>query len=261
MKFALINGQNHEALPNLSGRCPACDQVVIAKCGEVKIWHWAHKGRRTCDPWWENETEWHRSWKGKFPESWQEVVHKAEDGEKHIADVKTDQGWVIEFQHSRIEPEERRSRDNFYQKLVWVVDGARRIRDRKQFQNALNKGIPIGSNSRVWRIFPDECVLLGEWAGSNAPVFIDFGGDPLWWLLSKSANGPMYVTYLPRNHFIGIHSSGEILKSSGFDEFVKDISKLVAQYESPPQSQLLTQATHELLSQSFRQMNRRRRRF
>ena len=51
------------------------------------------KGRRFCDPWWENETEWHRAWKDQFPADWQEIVHHAEDGEKHIADVKTDR-WL-----------------------------------------------------------------------------------------------------------------------------------------------------------------------
>jgi hypothetical protein len=42
--------------------------------------------------------------------SWQEIVHRSDSGEKHIADVKTDHGWVIEFQHSYLNPEERRSR-------------------------------------------------------------------------------------------------------------------------------------------------------
>lgn len=147
MKFSLVNGQRQEAQPNLSGKCPVCDQAMVAKCGEVKIWHWAHKGRRTCDPWWENETEWHRAWKGKFPEDWQERVHHdANSREKHIADVETDQGWVIEFQHSYLKPDERRSRDAFYPKLVWVVDGARRKRDPEQFRKALGQGRRIGGN-------------------------------------------------------------------------------------------------------------------
>ena len=119
MKFALVNGQRQEARPNLSGKCPnpSCDRPMVAKCGEVKIWHWAHQGRRFCDPWWENETDWHRAWKDRFPINWQEVVHHAETGEKHIADVKTDRGWVIEFQHSPLEPEERRSRETCYIRL------------------------------------------------------------------------------------------------------------------------------------------------
>jgi competence CoiA-like predicted nuclease len=149
MKFSLVNGQRQEAQPSLSGKCPACDQAMVARCGEVNVWHWAHKGRCTGDSWWENETEWHRAWKGKFPESWQEIVHRADGGEKHIADVKTDHGWVIEFQHSYLKPEERRSRDAFYPKLVWVVNGARRKRDSEQFRKALNQGTPIGSNARI----------------------------------------------------------------------------------------------------------------
>lgn len=265
MKFALINGQRQEAQPNLSGLCPACDQAMIAKCGEVKIWHWAHKGRRTCDPWWENETEWHRAWKGRFPESWQEVIHQADNGEKHIADVKTDQGWVIEFQHSYIKPEERRSRDTFYQKLVWVVDGARRKRDRTQFQNALKRGIPVGSNSVLKRAFSDECVLLREWADSHAPVFFDFGGEQvLWWLLKGNPDGSAYVTSYSRSDFIEIHRGGATQKARDFDEFVKEISKLVAQYESAPQAQPLKQAPLQPL-QGFRQYlvrrDRTRRRF
>jgi hypothetical protein len=92
MKFALVDGQRHEALPNLSGKCPNCDQPMIAKCGEVRMSHWAHQRRVSCDTWWENETEWHRNWKGQFPAIWQEFVHRAENGEKHIADVRPIKG-------------------------------------------------------------------------------------------------------------------------------------------------------------------------
>jgi competence protein CoiA len=122
MKFALVNGQRVEAQPHLSGDCPGCGSSMIARCGELRTPHWAHRGTRLlCDPWWENETQWHRVWKDQFPADWQEVVHRAEDGERHIADVKTQNGWVIEFQHSFLKAEERRSRDGFYPKLIWVV--------------------------------------------------------------------------------------------------------------------------------------------
>ena len=88
---------------------------MIAKCGNKKVWHWAHKTKKTCDHWWENETQWHRDWKDQFPVEWQEVVHFAEGGEKHVADVKTSTGLVIEFQHSAITKEEVLSRTAFYQ--------------------------------------------------------------------------------------------------------------------------------------------------
>jgi hypothetical protein len=112
MKFAIVEGERREAQPGLSGKCPGCGAVVIAKCGEVRIRHWAHKGTVTCDPWWENETEWHRGWKNEFPDDWQEVRHTAQSGERHIADVKTECGY-IEFQHSPLKPYERRAREAF----------------------------------------------------------------------------------------------------------------------------------------------------
>src|SRR5687767_1129096 len=177
MKFALLEGQRQEARPNLSGRCPSCERPMVAKCGEERTWHWAHQGSRICDSWWENETEWHRAWKGKFPISWQEVIHSGENGEKHIADVKTDHGWVIEFQHSYLKPEERRARNAFYPKLAWVVDGTRRKRDRSQFLKAWQDGVAVGKNSPVRMVHVDESVLLREWADSQGPTFFDFGEE------------------------------------------------------------------------------------
>jgi hypothetical protein len=258
MKFALINGLRQEAQPNLSGQCPSCSQSMIAKCGEIKIWHWAHKGRRTCDPWWENESEWHRKWKGLFPEDWQEVVHQANNGEKHIADVKTDQGWAIEFQHSYINPEERRSRNGFYQKLVWVVDGTRRKRDRAQFSNALNEGMPVGSNSQIRRAFSEECALLKEWKDCNAPVFIDFGGEQiLWWLLKGNADGSAYVAPFSHSEFVNFLRGGSTQAALNFESFVNDLSKLVSDYESYLKSQTLRQASSQIPNQ-FQQYSSRR---
>ena len=87
MRFAINNDIKIEATKGAKGICPSCGSELIAKCGEVKVNHWAHKGSRNCDPWWENEMEWHRSWKTNFPTEWQEVVHFDSSGEKHIADV------------------------------------------------------------------------------------------------------------------------------------------------------------------------------
>lgn len=238
MKFALVDGQRQEARPNLSGQCPACDRVMISKCGEVKVWHWAHKGRRTCDPWWENETEWHRDWKGQFPVSWQEIVQKDDRGEKHIADVKTDRGWVIEFQHSYIRPEERRARDAFYTKLIWVVDGARRKRDSAQLLDAWEGGVPVGVRSHIRRIRADECMLLREWSGSSAPTFLDLGKErPLACLVTTSASGWAYVAPFPRAEFVHIHVGGLTQAAQDFDRFVHDLNGLVTNYESSLRTQ------------------------
>jgi hypothetical protein len=75
-----------------------------------------------CDPWWENETEWHRAWKSCFPEEQREIVRFDLTGEKHIADVQTSTGKVIEFQNSPISLEELRSREEFYGNLIWIIN-------------------------------------------------------------------------------------------------------------------------------------------
>jgi hypothetical protein len=234
MKFALVNGQRQEAQPQLSGKCPGCGSPMIAKCGDVRRPHWAHKGKRFCDPWWENETDWHRAWKELFPRDWQEVVHYAENGEKHIADVKTDHDWIIEFQHSRIKPDERRSRDAFYKKLVWVVDGTRLKRDGAQLARAWRDGISVGGrDSPTRQVFIAESRLVSEWVESDAPIFFDFGEPELWWLLARSPGGMWaYVARFSRTTFVQIHRGEAPQEARNFDEFAKDISNLIAQYES-----------------------------
>jgi competence protein CoiA len=259
MKFAMVNGQRQEAQPNLSGKCQTCDSPVMAKCGEVRIWHWAHLGGRLCDPWSERETEWHRAWKDRFPGNWQEIIQRADNGEKHIADVMTDQGWVLEFQHSPITPEERRSRDAFYRKLVWVVDGTRLKQDLARFDNALSGGARVGSS--VVRIpFSNECRILREWVGSAAPVFLDFGGDwDLWWILKGMPDGPAYLAPFPRSQFIEIHRSGSTQKVHDiFDGFVKDLSKLAADFESHLRAEALQPISMRPLQDPLQYLARRR---
>jgi hypothetical protein len=150
--------------------------------------------------------------------------------------VKTDHGWVIEFQHSPIKPEERRSREAFYPKLVWVVDGLRRKRDEAQFLKAWEKSefAPIGPDLPVRRIRSDECARLEEWAGSPAPVFFDFGEEQvLWWLLpKKSPNGPVYLAHFPRAKFIELHRRTATQMDCGFDALLEAYKKFVADYES-----------------------------
>lgn len=243
MKFALVDQQRQEAQPKLSGQCPACGHPMVARCGEVRVWHWAHQGERACDPWWESETEWHRNWKGQFPVAWQEVVHKAETGERHIADVKTDRGWVIEFQHSYLQPQERRSRDAFYPKLIWVVDGTRRKRDCEQLLKAWSESAPLGVGSPVRRVLLDSCPILREWADSGAPVFFDLGSQQaLWWLFARSSDGCGYAAPHPREMFVESHRNATTEAARAFDAFVADVPKLVADFESHRRTQMMRQA-------------------
>lgn len=124
MQLALVNNNRVEAFFGGRGLCPTCGSEMIAKCGPRILHHWAHYRPKGCDPWWENETPWHRDWKNLFPLECREVSHIAHDGEIHRADIKTPTGIVIEVQHSSMTDAEKTSREEFYGNLVWVVDGS-----------------------------------------------------------------------------------------------------------------------------------------
>lgn len=122
MQYALVEGVPQEATSGANGICGQCGAPAVAKCGPKVMHHWAHAGRKNCDPWWENETEWHRAWKNLFPSQCREVSHTAPTGEVHRADIKSPGGLYIEVQHSAMTDAERSSREEFYKNLVWIVD-------------------------------------------------------------------------------------------------------------------------------------------
>ncbi|MDH2292101.1 competence protein CoiA family protein [Cobetia sp. 14N.309.X.WAT.E.A4] len=160
-----------------------CNSDVIAKCGNFKVHHWAHKSKVHCDPWWDNESEWHRHWKSYFPVSNQEYIFTdTETGERHVADVFSSKGVVIEFQSYAISPQEMNARESFYKKMIWVVNGAKRQSDLFIFNQGLS-----ASNS------DDPCLheitwfgrgkLFHKWIGSTKHVYFDFGGEYVWHLI------------------------------------------------------------------------------
>lgn len=158
MQYALSNGQRQQAVPGARGSCPDCGSDVLAKCGPRVVHHWAHAGRKDCDPWWENETDWHRQWKSLFPEECREISHVAPDGEIHRSDIKTTTGIYIEVQHSAMTDAERASREAFYGNLVWIVDGT-----------------PFKKAFELCHMLPDP----------NA----DFARDLVWYPAQKGAGG------------------------------------------------------------------------
>jgi hypothetical protein len=216
MRFALVDDKRSEAKSGLTGICPGCSQSVIAKCGKQRIHHWAHRSNKTCDNWWEPETDWHRSWKNHFPAEWQEVfLPDAQSGEKHIADIRTSHGLVIEFQHSHIDPHERIAREKFYKSMVWVVNGTRLKRDYPRFVKEQSDFRTTKWKDSFLVSFPEEH-FPKEWLASSMPVLFDFKSDvvstepqdawrePLWCLLPGRADNHAVVAAIGRQGFVNI---------------------------------------------------------
>jgi competence CoiA-like predicted nuclease len=124
MLYALINNIKTKASETgLRGICPLCDSEVYSKCGEQRIWHWAHK-KKDCDTWHEPETECHKEWKTHFPiENVEVVINK--EGRIHRADILTSSGVCIEIQNSPISAKVVGEREDFYRKIIWVVNAER----------------------------------------------------------------------------------------------------------------------------------------
>ena len=181
--------------------CPLCKQEVIAHCGKIRMWHWAHQKDCQCsDQWWEKETEWHRHWKEEFPVDWREVVlHDEVTKEIHRADVKLqNSGLVLEIQHSAIDPQEFQSRVDFYRNMAWIVDA--RPSDFKRFMKRLIGGkghfdlicgdeaeLDLRIRDVLQRVVvanfelyvvqhPDE-IFPKDWLGLSVPVIFDFASE------------------------------------------------------------------------------------
>ena len=197
MHLALsLSDSNQRIEPTQSGEeahCICCHGSVIAKCGSQRVWHWAHNSRQACDPWWENETEWHKSYKNLFPKEWHEVRHRDEvSGEIHVADVRTEKGYYIEVQHSPISDEEKTDRERFYKDLVWIVDGSRRKRDYKKFFHYAGFWMQWPLKERQRLLFHKNAFPV-EWESRPVPVIFD-------WRLPDDPDNNLVILYPRKNH-------------------------------------------------------------
>jgi hypothetical protein len=236
MQYALVD--NIKSLPKKgkTGICTGCRQKVISKCGNIRVHHWAHKGTEDCDTWSEPETEWHREWKNKFPESYREVTFPdTNTNEYHRADIHTKDGVTLEFQNSPLSVEEFNQRNSFYKKLIWVVNGLKfkgnftldrhipnpadpLMKDFEMFEmyyfrkeDILDLGIPEPRMLlRVYGSIHPKGLRLSNvhyaftwknkrkgWSESSAFVFLDFGDDSLCWLRKREQMlGPFWYVQI-----------------------------------------------------------------
>jgi len=165
MFWANKDGQRVGAQPGNRGECPCCHGTVLAKCGEIVSWHWAHE-TNDCDPWYEAESAWHRRWKGFFPDDWQEAVIG-----RHRADIRTPK-FILELQASSISSDEIVEREQFYADhggMLWLLKGA-------DFAENFELRIRDGYFSFRWR-WPRQ-----SWWFAKKPIVIDFPAFGLFYI-------------------------------------------------------------------------------
>lgn len=201
-------GERIAAFRGGRGLCPTCKTEMLAKCGAIIIWHWAHRSLVECDAWYEPESAWHIEWKQQFPADWQEVVCG-----KHRADVKTPT-YVIELQASSISSDDIQAREQFYGTMVWILKGtdfeehfdireSSRYAKKRCVSCGLKLGWPMADSDAV--IYGESCPSCGAdirpikerdrpywtfrwkhprktWSFAKKPIGIDFGEGMIFWI-------------------------------------------------------------------------------
>lgn len=166
MQTALIDGQRtapHPWLDAAGATCPACGAPVVAKCGEIVAWHFAHQAAEDCGAWAEPDTDWHPAWQQKVPLDRREVVRGP-----HRVDIVTPAGRVVELQHSALGPAEIREREDFYGDMIWLFDATDAYAAGRIELRAQSYGV-----SFRWK-HPRKSL-----AACRRAVLLDLGGDQI----------------------------------------------------------------------------------
>lgn len=204
LQYALVNGvkmlPRHENNRALHGICPHCGGEVVAKIYQDRMSHWAHLNSKMCDKWWESKTEWHIQWQNLFPKEWQEVrVNNPDGNDWHIADICTPDGLVVEFQHSNLDIDERKIREQFYTAtkglMFWVVDGTRLVNDFKRFKKGFLEEAYKSYSPSLITVNAPERYFPNKWLPDGiATIVFDFQGLNSDWLNEDcNIRKPLYV--------------------------------------------------------------------
>lgn len=180
--FLAVNDRGSRVKPEPKHRaaCPACRSGVIAKCGKVVTWHWAHESGTDCDPWSEM-TQWHLDWQGKWPEHQREFVigeHRADictvpcaSLVSTMAGLSSEEPLVVEFQHSYLDAGAISEREDYYEaaagQMIWVWDARKAATEGRLFVDHYNPKI------FTWKHF------RASMTACQFPVFLDVGSSLL----------------------------------------------------------------------------------
>jgi competence CoiA-like predicted nuclease len=206
MLFAIVDDKKIEPIPNTHAQCHLCGEKVLSRCGEIKVWHWAHFKGKSCDSWYEPETQWHRSWKLTFGKENSEIKIIKEDC-WHVADVLTEGKVVIELQNSPIQKDIIRRREEFYgERMIWLINGIE-FRDNfyiKDWDNKLNWWNPQKNNFKhreVKKMFKWEYPRK-SWENTQRHIFIDFHDKSLFWVHKGMGTKRGEGKYVSKQEFV-----------------------------------------------------------
>lgn len=193
----LLNGARHRAVPNYPyfSDCPECKRPLVAKCGSIVSWHWAHQSGRYCPS--SGETEWHLAWKNQFPDDWIERPYGS-----RRADVFLPSGEVVEFQRKGLDPQTIAARERECQfRILWICNGTE-LGERFNL-----RGRETGIFSFRWKQ-PHK-----TWLAVSGRLLIDLGDDRLFHVMKCGQQTPL-------------GGYGKLYSGSGFVDWVVQNEKI-----------------------------------
>ncbi len=178
--YALVDGQRQRALKDGPRRasCAECGEPMLARTGEVLIWHWAHVEHNPyCEA--ARESQWHLAWKERGIDGTQEITV----GPRR-ADILAPGGFAVEFQASALERLKVWTRETdwaAHHGMVWVFKAdeafaAKRItmvRSFAGYEKYLSNPEPQTTLDVTWSHAPERV------RAARAPSFLDLGTGEL----------------------------------------------------------------------------------
>jgi competence CoiA-like predicted nuclease len=152
--IAIVETVRTEAAPKLIGRCQMCNGKMIAKCGDFKIWHWAHEvNNDNCQG--KIMSAWHYEWQQRFDAELREVPTL----NNTRADIlREDEAVSIEFQNTAFDFDYIQKKEKSTPTVLWVVN----LRQQKE-----NEQITIKNNNIEYRQPKEILQYIGN-------LFLDF---------------------------------------------------------------------------------------
>lgn len=184
--------------------------------GNTALWYAAEA---PTDPWMLPYTEWAMQWRLKFPKEMVEVILKDGTGIKHVADVYTTAGQVLKFQHRFLTIVEMRQREQFFNKMIWVLNAALwdfDIVSRPTHYcdvNGEHLELPAAEGFEWIRYSTTRSKVIFQ--SCKCPVLLDLGGAHLHWLNWQGSSG-LHL------HF---ENNGGIVKTFKKEDFLKKHTK------------------------------------
>jgi competence CoiA-like predicted nuclease len=106
-----------EATPKTRLKCPNCKKEVFSRCGEIRVWHWAHHVNESCEYSKIKDSSWRYEWIKKTSK---EKVEKLVNGQ--VVDILGNNDAKVLFIGCKLSEQDIIEKESaFKNRIIWVL--------------------------------------------------------------------------------------------------------------------------------------------